>query len=144
VTALYEVRPVADGPDELGTVSLRHRPVVGGGDGVVVEQTVPLRAADLVPSFDEASPDVRLAGTVAALAELLGRHPMAVERATTFDDLAGLAAELVGGGGPTSDETGRPDAAELVALIDLARGGTPPTEGGGERVPVPTPVPTPR
>ena len=68
VTALYELRLVAGGPESLGTVTLRHRPV---GADAAVEQAVPVTRDDLAESWDEAGDALRLAGDVAALAELL-------------------------------------------------------------------------
>jgi hypothetical protein len=80
---------------------------------------------------------------VAAFAELLGQRPATAERGVTLDRLAAAASALADDDDlATTEESGRPDAAELVQLIDLARGGIAPpvTEPGpGQPVPVPTP-----
>ncbi len=73
VTALYELRLVEDGPGSLGTVTLRHRPV---GAEAAVEQEVPVTRGDLAASWDEAGDPLRLAGDVAALADLLAGSPV--------------------------------------------------------------------
>ena len=78
VTALYELRLVAGGPESLGTVTLRHRPV---GADAAVEQAVPVTRDDLAESWDEAGDALRLAGDVAALAELLAASPVSASRA---------------------------------------------------------------
>jgi Ca-activated chloride channel family protein len=160
VTALYEVRLVEDGPDELGTVTLRHRPVAApgapGSAGEPVEQEVPITASALATDAAEAPDDVRLAGAVAAFAELLGQHPVSAERGVTLAGLAALVDDLPGATSSSSDGDGddgdgdgdgsaRPDAAELAELVSLATGAAPPGGGGGgepEPLPRPGPVPT--
>jgi Ca-activated chloride channel homolog len=166
VTALYEVRLAEDGGDELGTVTVRHRPA---GEEEFEEQTEPIARDDMAPSLDEASDSLRLAGAVATFADLLAEHPVVAERDVTLDDVAALVADLAGPAGgsdsddeaesaegiavgepspggdlppvdePALDESGRPGAAELSHLIDLAR-----AAAGPAPTPEPDPVPTPR
>jgi Ca-activated chloride channel family protein len=144
VTALYEVRLASGVRDDasLGRVSVRHRPA---GSESFVEQDVEISLDDLAPRFPSASPSLRLAGSVAAFAELLAGQPVATERGVSLDGLdelvAGILAETGAGeraaepaGEPPADEpildsSGRPGAAELAHLIDLARSATDPAPG---------------
>jgi Ca-activated chloride channel homolog len=145
VTALYELRLVDDGPDELGTVTLRHRPVGGSS---AVSQDVAVTRDDLADSWAEASDSLRLAGDVAAFAEILAASPITSERGVTFDRLAALeelsgAADSSGEGeGDEAEPSGRPGFAELAGLVELARQATGGTVPPGEPVPLPQPVPT--
>jgi Ca-activated chloride channel family protein len=182
VTALYEVRRAEDADDDadLGTVTVRHLPT---GSDEATEQSVDIERGDVESDLAEASTDLRLAGAVAAFAEVLAGHQVTVDRGTTLDQLAELVDGILeetgeprrppsdeGGGGepgevdpavadadvppvdvPIVDESGRPGAAELAHLIDLARRAAPPSpdpepEPGPGPVPLPgpRPVPTPR
>jgi Ca-activated chloride channel homolog len=178
VTALYEVR-LAAGVDEdddasLGRVTVRHRPA---GEDSFVEDDVSFALGDLAPRFSSASASLRLAGSVAAFAELLAGQPVATERGVTLDGLDELVAGIVADTGespgsdgspragrgedagegiavgepapngrrapdapdapddappadePILDSSGRPGAAELAHLIDLARSATEPAPG---------------
>ena len=176
VTALYEVR-LAEGADEdadLGTVTVRHLPA---GSDEATEQSVDIGRGDLEGDLADASPDLRLAGAVAAFAEVLAGHQVTVERGTTLDQLAELVDGIIEETGeprrppgedgasavadadadvppvdePIVDESGRPGAAELAHLIDLARRAAPPSPDpdpepepgpGPGPVPLPRPVPT--
>lgn len=126
VTALYEVRladnPAAD-PAVLGEVTVRHRPAdVGGNLGDAVEQTVPISADSMAPSFEDAPANLRLAGTVAAFAELMAEHQLAVDRGVTLDQLASLAGGIEG----IEDDGKLATPQDLVDLIDLAQDAEPP------------------
>jgi Ca-activated chloride channel homolog len=94
VTALYEVRLAAGVEDDasLGRVTVRHRPA---GSDSFVEQDVDVSLDDLAPRFSSASPSLRLAGSVAAFAELLAGRPVAVERGITLDGLDELVAGVL-------------------------------------------------
>lgn len=146
VSALYELRLADDGPEGLGTVTLRHTPV---GASQAVSQDVPLRRADLAGSWADAGPGLRLAGDAAAFAELLAGSPVSAERGVTLDRLAGLEelAEAASGAGPDgADGAGDPGRAgmdDLAELVRLARQASGSGTGGGEPLP-PAPVPTPR
>jgi Ca-activated chloride channel homolog len=143
VTALYEVR-LRDGVDaagfdgdggqdggggdgggsaSLGEVRVRYR---SHDSGETAEATASIAPGDLVASFDEASPSLRLAAAVAGLAEVFAQHPQAVERGLNLDRIAEVAAGLAAG--PPDDEGNRrAGPAELDEVIDLARSAAPPT-----------------
>jgi Ca-activated chloride channel family protein len=110
-TALYEVQmsAVADVVPgaEIGTVDLRWE---SADSDQIEESTTPVTRPD---SETEADPSLRLAATVADLAQLLkGATPVA-ERGVTLDDLAIAAAEL--------DADGVDGAAELGDVIRQAQ-----------------------
>ena len=144
VTALYELRLVEDGPRSLGTVTLRHRPV---GAEAAVEQEVPVTRGDLAASWDEAGDPLRLAGDVAALAELLAGSPVSASRGVTLDrlaaldELAGASAEGGAGSGGTEGGPERATLGDLAQLVELARQAT--GSGGGEEPPPPGRRPSP-
>ena len=121
VTALYEVRlrdgvgAASDGeagsePASLGDVRIRYR---SHDSGETAEASAPITTDDLAANFDAASPSLRLAATVAGLAEVFAQHPQAVERGLNLERIAELAAGL--------------DVPELIEAIDLARTAAPPT-----------------
>jgi Ca-activated chloride channel family protein len=114
VTALYEVRPIG-APAALqgttagfGTVTVRW---TDPHTGVATE-----RAAAIPTAQPEASPSLRLAATVAELAEALRGNAVVVHRGVTVDMAAADADALVTAGVPGADEL-----AELAHLA--ARGG---------------------
>jgi Ca-activated chloride channel family protein len=141
VTALYEVQLAEGGPDELGEVALRHRPA---GRDDFEEQAAAITTGDLADDLDDAAPSLRLAAAVAAFAEVLGEHPVALTRGTTLDDVAALAAD-VGDEDGDGDEpaAGRPGAAELTRLVDAARAAAAPIDPQPEPSPGPVPLPRP-
>ena len=111
VTALYEVRlaPAAaiEPGAQIGSVALRWQSV---DTGEVEESSTPVTAAD---TESETDPSLRLAATVADLAQLLkGATPVA-ERGVTLDALRVEAATL--------ESEGVEGGAELVQLIDQAQ-----------------------
>ena len=107
VTALYEVQ-LADGvvPEQvIGTVNTRW---VSADSGDVAEVEAPITAPDAAA---EPSPQLRLAATVADLAQLLkGGGPVA-DRGVTLESLAARAADL--------QEQAVPGAEELAEMIEL-------------------------
>jgi Ca-activated chloride channel homolog len=109
VTALYEVqlRPDVEPGAEIGSVDLRWESV---DSGAAQQSTTPIAAADTETEVD---PSLRLAATVADLAQLLkGATPVA-DRGLTLDSLAIEAAEL--------ESEGVEGAAELATVIEQAQ-----------------------
>ncbi len=113
VTALYEIRPVDGAPADVQAVAAASRSFgevtvrwIDPASGAAQE-----RSATITPAGDGAtgSSSLRLAATVAAVAEALRANAVAVERGVTLDDLAADAQALV-------DED-VPGAAELASVI---------------------------
>ncbi|HSF41433.1 MAG TPA: von Willebrand factor type A domain-containing protein [Thermoanaerobaculia bacterium] len=76
VTALYEVRLRPGAPEDglVATLHLRYR----SPETAAIQETVKkLRRSDLAPSWEQASPALRLAGSVAEFAEILRKSPWA-------------------------------------------------------------------
>ncbi len=133
VTALYEIRPsspvalASAGPSEataerqkpvdLGRVALRYRSTATGR---VVAQTTPIRVADLAPTFARATPGLRLAATVAGLAEVLGQHPVAAERHLDLGKVEAVARQVASDQNPSA-VPGKATATDLLSLIDRAK-----------------------
>jgi Ca-activated chloride channel family protein len=114
VTALYEVklrRRIAR-RGAVATLRLRYRPVGADGPGAVVETSHELRWRDLAPSWERASPGLRLAAVVAELAEVLKGSYWA--RGSSLDDVARSAAAA------TADFPGDDRVAELAELAHRA------------------------
>jgi Ca-activated chloride channel family protein len=76
VTALYEVKLRPGAPEDglVATLHLRYR----SPETAATQETVKkLRRSDLAPSWEQASPALRLAGSVAEFAEILRKSPWA-------------------------------------------------------------------
>lgn len=118
VSALYEVSLRAEAPRTapLGRVTLRWR---SRASGDFEEATATLDRSRLAPSFERAAPSLRLAATVAELAEVLRAFDPAAGVASAgaphLDRLLGRARSL------PSALPGRGDVEELVRLIGRAR-----------------------
>ena len=119
VTALYEVRLADEAADdaELGSVALRYRSTAAGK---VVSSTTPIARGDFAPTFRAAPGNLRLAGTVAAFAAVLGDDPMAAERGLTLDAVAELAKTLDPPDAP-DPATSRATSTDLQELITQAQ-----------------------
>lgn len=76
VTALYEVR-LRPGAPENGVVATLHLRYRSPETSAVLETVKKLRRSDLAPSWEQASPALRLAGSVAEFAEILRQSPWA-------------------------------------------------------------------
>jgi Ca-activated chloride channel family protein len=94
VTALYEVklRPRPPRRGTVATLRLRYRPVGAAGPGPAVETARELRRRDLAPSWEKASPGLRLAAVVAEFAEVLKGSYWA--RGSSLAEVASRAAAL--------------------------------------------------
>ncbi len=111
VTALYEVK-LNDGVrrnDRLATLRLRYRSTAAGE---VLETARELRFGDLAPTWERATPALRLASLVAELAELLRGSYWA--REGSLDDVFHRAQRLV------PEFPGNADVAELASLAGKA------------------------
>jgi Ca-activated chloride channel family protein len=92
VTAMYELELAADArPAALGTVHIRHKAPEGDTS---VEETFPMTAAPAA-SLAAASPDLRFAFAVAALADVLRDNPDA--KPWSLDSIRSLASDAAGG-----------------------------------------------
>ncbi len=109
VTALYEIKRYPGAEGDLATVRIRyHKP----NNTAMVEEQAALRTGDLIASIDDASPQFRLAVSVATYAELL-RHSRRTQDTmlTTVLDLAN---------GVQRDMRDAADVREFVGLLDQA------------------------
>jgi Ca-activated chloride channel homolog len=118
VSAIYEIALRSDAPRaaKLGQVMLRWR---SRQTGDFVETSAPIDRARLAPSFERASASLRLAATVAELAEVLraydGTGSAGPVGAAYIDRLYRRSQALL------SEFRGRNDVSELVRLIGQAR-----------------------
>lgn len=76
VTALYEVK-LRPGAPENGLVATLHLRYRSPETAAILETVKKLRRSDLAPSWEQASPALRLAGSVAEFAEILRQSPWA-------------------------------------------------------------------
>ncbi|MBK7977090.1 MAG: DUF3520 domain-containing protein [Deltaproteobacteria bacterium] len=111
VTALYELKLAAPTPRQLGVFRIRFEDPDGGSSRLVETS---LTTDGLRPTFERASPPMRLAATVAAFAEKLRGSYWA--RAVRYDDLLDRIETL----GPPLSE--RAEVIELRRAMVLARG----------------------
>jgi hypothetical protein len=116
VTALYEVtlKPGAAGRQRIATLHLRFR--AAGTREIreireIRETTRELRVADLAPSWEKASPGLRLASLVAELAEVLRGSPGA--KSVDLDDLARRARQV------SAQLAESPQAADILEFVRL-------------------------
>jgi Ca-activated chloride channel family protein len=109
VTALYVVDLVPNGDDPIATVRLRAKPP--GADAPATERTFTLPQGAVQPSFDEASPDHRMAVATATFAERLRNSPYVA--GVGLDRIAALTAEAA--------RPGHPGDAEVLELVRRAR-----------------------
>lgn len=106
VTALYEVQLKPGAPQPIATVHLRHKPP--GPDAPSTEDTFPLQAWMMRPTFAEASRDHQLAVLAAAFAEKLRHSPFAPQAS------CGALADM-------AEAARRQDHPEDAELVDLMR-----------------------
>ena len=109
VTALYEIKRYPGAEGDLATVRIRyHKP----NNTAVVEEQAVLRAGDVIANIDDASPQFRLAVSVATYAELL-RHSRWTQ-GTVLTTVLNLA------NGVQRDMRDAADVREFVGLLDQA------------------------
>lgn len=104
VNALYELRRIPGATGALGVVHVRAK---APGGGAASEQTFPIAASAMRPFIEGASSDLRLAGAVMGLAEILRGSPDA--RGWSLGTVAALAR--------SATRDGDRDRQELVELI---------------------------
>jgi Ca-activated chloride channel homolog len=117
VTVLYEVKLKPEAPGRIATLHLRFR---AADTGEIRETTRDLRTGDLAPSWERATPGLRLASVVAELAEVLRGSYWA--KNVDLGDLLQRARQVSAELAETPRASGVSDIAGFVRMVaDVSR-----------------------
>jgi|GEM_PF-666601 len=100
VTALYDLVLTGNDADELATVRVRNK--APGPDSPAVEWLTTMPTSEMVSSFTQATPSMRIAFSAATFAELLRGSPYAAE--VSWEDLISLTSQAQRDGIAADDE----------------------------------------